>query len=78
MKHLPSVHKALVQPPAPPKSKKNKIKPSTFRRAWWLIPIILALQRLRQEDQEFKASLGYTVPPQLGYMVRPCLENPNK
>jgi hypothetical protein len=28
---------------------------------------LLALGRLRQEDQKFKASVGYT--------VRPCLEN---
>jgi hypothetical protein len=33
---------------------------------WWYMPVILALQRLRQEDQEFKTILGY--------VVRSCLE----
>jgi hypothetical protein len=28
-------------------------------QAWWLMPVIPALGRLRQEDHEFKASLGY-------------------
>jgi hypothetical protein len=28
---------------------------------WWCAPIIPALRRPRQEDQEFKASLGYIV-----------------
>jgi hypothetical protein len=27
---------------------------------WWLMSEIPALRRLRQEDQEFQASLGYT------------------
>jgi hypothetical protein len=27
--------------------------------AWWCTPVMLALRRLRQEDHEFKASLGY-------------------
>jgi hypothetical protein len=26
---------------------------------WWYTPVIPALRRLEQEDQEFKASLGY-------------------
>jgi hypothetical protein len=26
---------------------------------WWNMPVILALRRLRQEDHEFKCSLGY-------------------
>jgi hypothetical protein len=26
----------------------------------WCTPVITALRRLRQKDQEFKASLGYT------------------
>jgi hypothetical protein len=28
-------------------------------QAEWYMPVILALRRLRQEDLEFKASLGY-------------------
>jgi hypothetical protein len=27
--------------------------------AWWHTPVIPALGRLRQEDREFKSSLGY-------------------
>jgi hypothetical protein len=27
---------------------------------WWYTPIIPALGRLRQEDQKFEGSLGYT------------------
>jgi hypothetical protein len=29
--------------------------------AWWFMPIIPARRKLRQENCEFKASLGYTV-----------------
>jgi hypothetical protein len=32
-------------------------------QAWWFIPVISALRRLRQEDHEFETSLGYTVKP---------------
>jgi hypothetical protein len=28
-------------------------------QAWWYTPVIPKLRRLRQEDSEFKASLGY-------------------
>jgi hypothetical protein len=28
-------------------------------QVWWLMPIIPALRRLRQEDCKFKASLGH-------------------
>jgi hypothetical protein len=34
--------------------------------AWWCLPVISALGRLRQEDCEFKASLSY--------IVRTCLK----
>jgi hypothetical protein len=36
-----------------------------YSQEWWCTPLILALGRLKQEDQEFKDSLGY--------MVKPCL-----
>jgi hypothetical protein len=28
-------------------------------QAWWYTPVIPALRKLRQEDHEFEASLGY-------------------
>jgi hypothetical protein len=34
-------------------------------QAWWNMPIIPALRRLRQEHLESHASLGYTVRPSL-------------
>jgi hypothetical protein len=27
---------------------------------WWRTPVISKVKRMRQEDQEFEASLGYT------------------
>jgi hypothetical protein len=30
---------------------------------WWHIPVILALGRLRWEDWELEANLGYTMNP---------------
>jgi uncharacterized Fe-S cluster-containing MiaB family protein len=38
-------------------------------RAWWYMPIIPVLRRLRQVDHKFQASLGYR--------VRSCLEKGN-
>jgi hypothetical protein len=35
-------------------------------QAWWNMPVIPALLRLRQENPEFKDSQGY--------IVRPCLK----
>jgi hypothetical protein len=37
------------------------------------VPIIPALRRLRQEDLEFKASLGYTAKPCLKKKVKNIL-----
>jgi hypothetical protein len=37
-------------------------------QAWWRTPVIPAPRRLRQENQEFHASLGY--------FARACLKKP--
>jgi hypothetical protein len=37
---------------------------------WWYTPVIPALRRMRQEDYQLKASLGY--------IDRPCLNHPPK
>jgi hypothetical protein len=37
---------------------------------WWCTPVIPAFGRLRQEDLEFKANVGY--------IVSPCLKKPKK
>jgi hypothetical protein len=38
-----------------------------FSWAWWHMPTILALEKLRQEDGEFKANLGCVI-------LKPCLK----
>jgi hypothetical protein len=38
--------------------------------AWWCTPVIPAFGRQRQEDGEFKTSLGY--------IARPCLKTKTK
>jgi hypothetical protein len=40
-------------------------KTSYVSRLWWFTAVIPALRRLRQEDGELQASLGYTVRPYL-------------
>jgi hypothetical protein len=44
---------------------KKKKKSQGRSQVWWYMPVISALRRLRQEDGEFKASLGYTAGPSL-------------
>jgi hypothetical protein len=41
-------------------------------------PVILALGRLRQEDNEFEASQSHTVSSSLGYVARACLQKKKK
>ena len=52
----------------------------TKSRAWWRMPLILALGRQRQADLcEFKASLVYRVSSRTaGATGRPCLEKTKK
>jgi hypothetical protein len=41
-------------------------------KAWWYMPVILVLGRLRQKDLEFETSLGHVVSSRLTwYIVRP-------
>jgi hypothetical protein len=49
------------------KKKQPNFKMSKGSWAWWCVPAIPALQRLRQEDHKFQASLNYTAIP--------CLKN---
>jgi hypothetical protein len=39
------------------------LKGEIFSWAWWLLLIISALRRWRQEDCKFKANLGYVERP---------------
>jgi hypothetical protein len=52
---------------------KNKKKKS---QALWDIPVIPALERLREEDQKFKARLDYIVSARSIWVTteRPCLK----
>jgi hypothetical protein len=45
-------------------------KAEGYGQVWWCTPTALALGRLRQEDLEFKGSMGY--------IVRPCLKTKRK
>jgi hypothetical protein len=41
-------------------------------QAWWYMPMSPAFWRLRQEDHEFKASLGYIGKPFLKRVKKKC------
>jgi hypothetical protein len=55
----------MVNQPTSPKShpcqkkKKSYLKSPDSNRTWWCMPIVLVFGRLRQEDRDLEASLGY-------------------
>jgi hypothetical protein len=54
--HLPYKRGALSSNPVPPK--KEEFKKRKKAGYQWLMPVILALERLRSGGLQFKASLG--------------------
>jgi hypothetical protein len=47
----------------PPATGLNVLEHLNQNRVWWQMPVVSALGRLRQEDHEFQASLGYIARP---------------
>jgi hypothetical protein len=48
---------------------------NVISQAWWHVPIIPAIGRLRQKDCEFEANLGSTARPCLKNKIKCCLYN---
>jgi hypothetical protein len=40
---------------------KTVTQKSSVKRTWWYMPVISALRRLKEEDNEYEASLYYKV-----------------
>jgi hypothetical protein len=55
------------------------LKMGMWNWVWWYMPVIQALRRLRQEDQEFKANVAYQLMGFSKCVYKPhlvgCLEN---
>jgi hypothetical protein len=73
----PNKYDALNSSPNTTKKKKNSVKylpckniKKILNHVWWCTPVIPAFGRLRQEDHEFKASLGH--------IARLCLKKKDK